>query len=407
MRIIRKLTIAMLVCSLVLGTVPGMAAEEKGSLSIYDGLGEEFNGLGAGSVERQEPAGDLIALDDIGISVRASDYVAARQEDDGCVYFYTEADGYIPYVMIERYDVAYDGFYDEYTRQMGQLYKDLVVSQDATEFTLGGGKKFTLIVYNYKISGYDGIDIRIFRELNGATYMFCTKAILSLGMRVPNGYIESIAGSMELLSGGDDDYPLHVDSSRSIEPSLSIPDVSMKNTNGKESPTVGNSDKPVGGIGDSKSNYDGVVNFDTADADYKGTWVSFRDGFKLYLPSHWRELNLTDAQRDSGIVYVALDASTLTVQSAIEVDCVEDTTVHSVEDIKRVLGHAAGVEVGNMLLLNGIPCVTYVTQDESTCGLMFFHPILGEPYVFVITAADYSLHPDLCETMLLSLSLAG
>ena len=42
---------------------------------------------------------DIIALDDIGISVQVSDYTAIRQ-NDGFVYIYTMADDSIPYVII-------------------------------------------------------------------------------------------------------------------------------------------------------------------------------------------------------------------------------------------------------------------------------------------------------------------
>lgn len=406
MRKIRKFTVIMLILALLLGTVPAMAADE-GNLSIFDGLGKEINGLATDKIETKEPTGDLIALDDLNISVRASDYVAVRQDEDEAVYIYTYKDGYIPYVLIANYDTEFDGFVDKFTKYMASNYKDLTVAQEATPLTLGGGKEFSLVVYNYKISGYDAIDIRLFREFNNDVYMFCTKAIPELGMSLPNGYIENVAGSMEILAGGDGDYPLHVDSERSIEPSLSVPDVSLEDTDSKKTSPVGDSETPVESVGDAESDYDGVVVFDASQADYDGTWVEFEDGFKLYLPSDWVQYGLSDSQMEAGILYAAYDPSTTRIQMMVQVSACIDNTVHSIDDMKRVMDTSADIDAEDTMLINGIPCATYSTNGGTLSGIMFFHPTLGAPYVFLICVGDYTVDKDLCEEILCSLSLAG
>ena len=52
--------------------------------------------------ETMEVEGDVIALDDLGISVIASDYVALG-ESDGFVYIYTMENDSIPYVIVGKY----------------------------------------------------------------------------------------------------------------------------------------------------------------------------------------------------------------------------------------------------------------------------------------------------------------
>lgn len=407
-RRIWKFLIATLVFALLVGAAPAMAAEGGDSLS---GIGEGTNSLGATNQTAAAPTGDLIALDDLNISIRASDYVSVRQEEE-CVYIYTEDDGYIPYVMITMYDFTADDFIDQFTDLLASAYSDLQVDQGATPFTLGGGKKFTLVAYNYTISGYDATDIRLFREFNNCTYVFCTKVVPDLNMAIPNGYIESVAGSMEILAGGYSDYPLHVDSTHSIEPSLKAPTIPVQdNPSGdtNDGPVVSSSDEPVGGAVDvpDEGGYDGIVTFDPAKACYEGTWVEFQDGFKLYLPSDWTEYQLSDEDKAEGALYAAVDASESNGLAKVLVNWNQDSTVHSVADIKRVFQQVDGIVAEDTLLINGIPCATYATEDGTVSALMFFHPLMGEPYIFNVMVGDYSKNEEICTDILCSLSLAG
>lgn len=416
--------ITMLTLTLLVSAVPAMAAEQEEGLNLFGGLGEEVNNLGAAD-ESAAPTGDLIALDDLNISVRASDYVSIRQDEDGFVYIYTMEDDSIPYVIIGKYGFTAPDFADQFTEYMASNYADLQVEQGATPLTLGGGKSYTLIVYNYSISGYDAIDVRLFRELNGSTYMFGTKVVSELGLAIPNGYIEQVAGSMELLAGGDSDYPLHVDSTRSIEPTLSdlIPSAEEPLPSGTDAPPeeeplpsgtnaspVGSSGKPVGGIDSrpsTESEYDATLTFDTSMASYTGTWISFQDGFKLYLPSNWSEYSISDEERNAGAIYLAYDASYSNGTAMVEVDWCEDPTIHSIDDIRQVFDQADDYVAEDTLLLNGIPCATYGSADGTVSGLMFFHPTLGEPYIFNICVRDYAQNTDICNAILCSLSLGN
>ena len=89
--------------------------------------------------------GDLIALDEVGISVIADDYTSIREED-GFVYVYTDADGSIPYVIIGRYDMVSDDFAAEFTDYMAGLYPDLRVVSEASPLVLNGNE-WTKIQY--------------------------------------------------------------------------------------------------------------------------------------------------------------------------------------------------------------------------------------------------------------------
>ena len=156
---------------------------------------------------------DIIALDDIGISVQVSDYTAIRQ-NDGFVYIYTMADDSIPYVIIGKYDAASVNFVNEITKYMAENYSDLQVSEDMDTVELEG-RIFTKIGYTYTTSGYVVRDRRLFFSENDRTYMFGTKEIESLGYYTGD-LLEQVAGSMAYLAGGDDDYKNHVDSENSV-----------------------------------------------------------------------------------------------------------------------------------------------------------------------------------------------
>ena len=67
--------------------------------------------------EQEHTKGDVIALDDLGISVQLSSYTAVA-EKDGYVYIYTGADGSIPYVIVGVYDTDAADFADQFTEYM-------------------------------------------------------------------------------------------------------------------------------------------------------------------------------------------------------------------------------------------------------------------------------------------------
>ncbi len=102
--------------------------------------------------EQEHTKGDVIALDDLGISVQLSSYTAVA-EKDGYVYIYTGADGSIPYVIVGVYDTDAADFADQFTEYMRGEYPDLQVMEAAGTMTIKD-RSFVKIIYSYEVSGY-------------------------------------------------------------------------------------------------------------------------------------------------------------------------------------------------------------------------------------------------------------
>ena len=170
-RIGKKVVTFFVTAGLVAGSALPVYAAMVGSMAVEENTVVQ-------SESEQMPQGDVIALDDIGISVQVSDYTAIRQ-DDGFVYIYAMADESIPYVIIGKYDAASVNFVNEFTKYMAENYSDLQVSEDMDTVELEG-RIFTKIGYTYTTSGYVVRDRRHFFSENDITYNFGTKEIESL-----------------------------------------------------------------------------------------------------------------------------------------------------------------------------------------------------------------------------------
>ena len=81
-----KMGIAFMLAAML--TASTVSAES--GLSIFGEIGEESNQITAPQ-SALTSSGDIVALDDLGISIVASDYTAIRQSD-GFVYIYTAED---------------------------------------------------------------------------------------------------------------------------------------------------------------------------------------------------------------------------------------------------------------------------------------------------------------------------
>lgn len=401
-----KMGIAFMLAAML--TASTVSAES--GLSIFGEIGEESNQITAPQ-SALTSSGDIVALDDLGISIVASDYTAIRQSD-GFVYIYTAEDDSIPYVIIGRYDSASDDFADAFTVYMSGCYEDLRVVEEAAP-TVINGNTFSRIVYEYTVSGYTVTDTRLFLGWNGSTYMFGSKEIPELNYLVGTGYLEQVAGGFAPLAGGDSDYDKHVDSSRSVTgQSMPITDLGGLGDNvlerdsddaseGKD--TVGGNAGSVGGIADNTQIEEaaGSITFDESVANFTGTWVEFQDGFKLYLPTNWTQYPITDEQKNAGALYLAYDAS-LESSPYIEVDWADSQGYTTLDELAADLT-AAGYSVDDKVLVNGIECISYSNTTDNMSGLMFFHP-QSTDYVFVVIAGSYSADVDTLAAILCSLS---
>ena len=313
-----------LATSLLFGSIIPVKAEIK-----LGELGEEANQIAA-SVAGVSYSSDVVALDDLGISVAPSDYVAIQQVD-GFVYIYTQETDCIPYVIVGYYDMVAEDFASQFTQYMTESYENLQVMSPEAAVTVGD-REYTYIQYSYSVSGYTVRDSRLFLPENGRTYMFGAKEIPELSLYVGSN-LEEVAGSFAYLAGGDSDYAKHVDSTRSVVSDAqatvdniedTVGDIVEEQGSGDSNMaggTVGDNSGTAGGsaggttsgtedsdVSDSSAGYSSIT-FSQDKANYEGTWVPFEDGFQLYLPSAWNTYELTEDQVNQGVLYLAGDAS--------------------------------------------------------------------------------------------------
>jgi len=392
------------------GTVGAESAETGEELSIFGGIGAS-NDLAMPDMD--EPVGgDVIALDDISISVEVPEYKVIKQED-GFVYIYTGEEGYIPYVIIGAYDFVSDNFADSFTEYMSGVYSDLDVTEAPVHVTLNG-MDFEQIGYEYSAGDYTISDTRLFTQWNSRTLMFGMKEVPETGDVIGTNFLNNVAGSYLPLAGGDDDYVNHVDADRSVwGPWSTIPGANDPVIDGPEpepdpgsAGTVGGISSPVGSGTDNEpegqDEPSGRINFDESVAGYEGTWVSFEDGFKLYLPSVWSIYDLSDEQRNAGAIYMVFDGDNPVNPAYVEVDFTASEGITTLDEAAEVLRYA-GYTIDDILDVNGMPCVAYSSAERDLTGLMFFHP-MSKDYIMVVIGGSYSGNADTIASILCSLT---
>ena len=407
-----------LVASVLFSSIVPVHAEIK-----LGELGEETNQIAAPAAGVTYSA-DVIALDDLGISVAPSDYVAIQQVD-GFVYIYTQEVDCIPYVIAGCYDMAAEDFASQFTRYMEGSYEDLQVTSPEAAVTVGD-REWTYIQYSYSVSGYTVRDSRLFFPENGKTYMFGAKEIPELSLFVGSN-LEETAGSFAYLAGGDSDYAKHVDSTRSVVSDAQATVDNIEDTVGDiveqgygdsniAGGTVGDNSGTAGGsaggtasgtedsdVSGSSAGYSSIT-FSQDKANYEGTWVPFEDGFQLYLPSAWNTYELTEDQVNQGVLYLAGDASGADTAPAVSVVWAYSDGAETINDLATAI-RQGGYQVDDLVSINGIPCVSYRLEDGDCSAIMFFHPT-NKDYVFCVTATQYTANVDMICSILTSLSLA-
>ena len=389
-----------------------------------------------------EKKDDVIALKDLGISVTADHYTTVREDDDGFVYFYTIEDDSIPYVIVGQYDYASDDFADDFTKYMNDQYDDLKeTSKDSITIN---GLDFDRVTYEYTVSGYDAKDTRLFHAMDDSTYMFGIKEVPELDYTVDYDYLEDIAGSMKPLE--DDEYKNYVDSEHDIteekktkneeEASKNLKndnieekdendDIHDNKKNVEDEINDQNEDemeekdekKGIGSILGSNENEDDddeermeaegdYIHFKESMASWKGTWVPFEDGFKLYLPNTWNEFILSDEQKDAGTIYQAGDAKAVDGENApyISVNYGPTQGLETMEEVKDDMEYS-GYDIDGIVDVNGIECLSYSYDDPNLAGMMFFYPGRTD-YVFAVVGYNYDDFEDVLGPVLCSLSLS-
>lgn len=383
-------------------------------------LGSENNQIAAPAAGITASS-EVIALDDLGISIAPGSYISIEQTD-GFVYVYTQESGTIPYVIVGCYNITAEDFTDQFTQYMAQEYSDLQVTSQESMITLND-REFSGIVYSYHVGDYVVQDTRLFFAENGNTYMFGAKEIPELSYYV-GSTLEETAGSFAHLTGGDSDYTKHVDGTRSVTSDAAasdpiediestVSDVLGQGGVGKDQSsggTVGN----IGGVSSSvedgqtdtentDSSSMGSITFSQENVSFAGTWVPFEDGFKLYLPNDWDVYELSDEQTQQGVLFAAGDTSGVQNPPRISVVWVYSDGAQSLEELAADLTQG-GYQVDDLVSINGIPCISYRVEESDCSAIMFFHPT-NKQYLFCVTGAGYAANTDMICHILTSLSL--
>lgn len=186
-------------------------------LDLFGGFGSSSNGLRTSS--RSSPSGgNLIALDNYGISIQVSDFVSIHQIDDSFVCVYPLYDQSVPFVAINGCSGRYDeinGFTDECTQSLRASFSDVELIESASNVSLGN-HTFTRIIHQYTFNDVLFQDTRLFCAEGGNTYLFASTTANDYGYTLPSGYLESIAGGFAYLTSGSGDYPYHVNDANSV-----------------------------------------------------------------------------------------------------------------------------------------------------------------------------------------------
>lgn len=374
----KRFVSALAICALCATmTVPVMGAvpeEAESVVATDDGL------LSLEAVDQiQEQIGTEIALDNVGISVVVNDYKVIRQEEDDCVYIYTDEDESIPYIIICNYDFSDDTFIEMFSEYLSDIYDDLTINNIAEDLALGE-HTFSMASYSYTVSGVKVEDIRLFSVVDGKTYMFGSKEIPELDHVNSAGLLEDIASSFSLLDSSKE-YAKHVTKDESL-----VAGDDIMNTVQNDGTTL---------------------EFHDDKASYEGVWAEFEDGFKLYLPISWMVYEVPEDQVAAGCVYQAGDPALETDDTApyIAVSIGESYGLESMEQVGEAL-KLDNYDVQGIVTVNGIECVTY-KYTEGTFnlnGMMFFCPN-DHNYIFAVVGFNYEQYSELLSDVLNSLSL--
>ncbi len=142
------------------------------------------------------------------------------------------------------------------------------------------------------------------------------------------------------------------------------------------------------------------ITFDESAAAYEGDWLTFDDdGFMVYLPSDWIDVDVTDEMMASGTYYAATSADGA---YAMTVSYSDESGVTSNDDLAAQLT-AAGYDGVTQVVINGISVVGYDITAQDVTGMAFLDSN-GAMYVFSFTPASDEAYAAIGQTIVSSLS---
>lgn len=120
----------------------------------------------------------------------------------------------------------------------------------------------------------------------------------------------------------------------------------------------------------------GHIAFTEDMAPYAGRWVTFEDGFKLYLPEEWTRVELDEAQQQAGLFYRAdnlgSDSAVGETPMGVAVSFMRAGDLTTLDDLVADFGNVGFTEL-DKLDINGILCISFANVGEDYRGVAFYH----------------------------------
>ena len=154
-----------------------------------------------------------------------------------------------------------------------------------------------------------------------------------------------------------------------------------------------------------------TMEFDPEEAPYVGEWVSFEEGFRIYVPVEWESVSVDDEMKESGFLYKVLapldDPEEDLEPSGINVIHFKDTGISTLSEAGEVLEDYDLVYNG-LVKMNNIPCVAYTSSeggDNVVVGIAFFD-LEGGSDMFTVQSQHFEEMSSELMTVLMSVSAA-
>ena len=154
----------------------------------------------------------------------------------------------------------------------------------------------------------------------------------------------------------------------------------------------------------------GRIDFTEDIAPFEGRWVTFDDGFKLYLPVEWTRSGLTEVQERAGLFYRASngggDSVVGNVAMGVAVSYVRAGSLVTLDDLAEDFSNVGFTGI-DKLDINGIPVVTFNRAAGDYRGVAFYHSVWPNYVMTVYVSpggADDQTISDVGSAILCSLS---
>lgn len=153
----------------------------------------------------------------------------------------------------------------------------------------------------------------------------------------------------------------------------------------------------------------GRIDFTEDMAPYEGRWVTFEDGFKLFMPVEWTRLEVDEAQQEAGLFYRAgnngADRAVGPTAMGVAVSFVKAKGMKTLDDLVADFASVGFTEL-DKLDINGILCISFTNATGDYRGVAFYHSTYPS-YVMAVyvspTGADDALVNDVGSAILCSL----